>query len=252
MNNDKRNNDYRDSHLNKGEEYDEKFKDNSYRALLWDIEKKILKKIISKFFAGRIDNYLDFACGTGRVLSFIEQYSDHSIGIDVSESMLSVARNNINKSKIILGDITKDSTILNNIEFDLISAFRFFPNAQTELCVETLMIFNKMLKNEGYLVFNNHRNHHNLIINRLKRFIKYLINKKHTIIFSESEIKDLLDKCGFKIVKKYHSGVFNVIETKKVSKNSILTQIEKLCMNIPFSKYFSHNVIYVVEKCKLK
>ena len=240
--------DYRDSHLNKGIEYDEKFKDNSYRSLLWDIEKKILKKFISKYFSKPIENYLDFACGTGRVLSFMGQYSNNSIGVDVSESMLSVARDNVKESKIIFGDITKDSTILNNLEFDLISAFRSFPNAQNELCVETLMIFNKILKNEGYLVFNNHRNHHNLIINRLKRFIKFLINKKHTIIFSESEVKQLLYKCGFKIVKKYHSGVFNSNETKKVSKNSILTQIELLCMNLPFAKYFSHNVIYVCKK----
>jgi predicted TPR repeat methyltransferase len=241
-------NDYRDSHLTKGDEYDKKFKDNSYRSLLWSIEKKILKKIVSKYFSGHIQNYLDFACGTGRVLSFLEQNSNNSIGVDVSEAMLSVARNNVKRSKIVFGDITKDIKVLNNIEFELISAFRFFPNAQAELCVETLMIFNKILKDEGYLVFNNHRNHHSLMINRLKRFIKYLIKKKHTIYFSEREVKNLMNKCGFKIVKTYHSGIFNIDEKKKVSKNSLLQQIEVLCMNLPFAKYFSHNVIYVCKK----
>ena len=242
-------NDYRDSHLTKkGNEYDNKFKDSSYRSLIWDMEKIILKKIISKYLEGYFENYLDFACGTGRVLEFMEQYSNNSIGIDVSESMLSVARNNVKKSKIICGDITKDATILSNIEFDLISAFRFFSNAQDELRVETLMMFNEILKNKGYLVFNNHRSHHNLFINRLKRLIKYLIKNKHIKYFSESEVRNLIDECGFKIVKIYHSGIFNFNEKKKVRQNSLIRQFEFLCMHFPLAKYFSHDLIYVCKK----
>ncbi len=240
--------DYRNSHLKKGDEYHNKFNDNSYRSLLWVIEMKILKKIVEKYFSGHVEDYLDFACGTGRVLSFVEQYSDNSIGIDVSESMLSVARKNVKKSKIVHGDITKNFKILDDIEFDLISAFRFFPNAQAELRVETLMIFNKILKDEGYLVFNNHRNQHSLIVNRIKRFIKYFIRKKHIIYFSETEVEDLINKCEFEIVKTYHSGIFNVNEKKIVGKNSLIQRIELLCTNFSFLKHFSHNIIYVCKK----
>jgi len=97
---------YTYSHMGKAKAkyYENKEYSNiSYYSYIWRIEKDYLN-ILSKEFkknsrdSGKI-RYLDFACGTGRVISFLENYMDISIGIDISNDMLEIARKKVKKSK---------------------------------------------------------------------------------------------------------------------------------------------------------
>jgi len=78
--------DYRDSHtaLGYGEGYHETFKTHAYRRYIWKLERCILRKIVKDQFKGGIRNHLDFACGTGRVLFYMEKYCDKSTGVDIT------------------------------------------------------------------------------------------------------------------------------------------------------------------------
>src|SRR3546814_18550451 len=80
---------YRVSHLNRGIDYHQKFFGNTHRAMMWALERDVLRSIAGHAVAGRM---LDFACGTGRVIGEIADVFDYAIGVDVSESMLDVAR----------------------------------------------------------------------------------------------------------------------------------------------------------------
>jgi cyclopropane fatty-acyl-phospholipid synthase-like methyltransferase len=78
---------YRDSHTTptKGADYDENYRTRPWRRFLWPREQKALDRILAKYFAGREIDLLDFACGTGRITSFLENRVNTSTGVDVSE-----------------------------------------------------------------------------------------------------------------------------------------------------------------------
>ena len=123
---------YRESHKNKGIDYHQLFDINPRRRLIWSLEKKFISEVISQLPQSSKLTHLDFACGTGRWLNFIKQYTGCSVGVDISSSMLEVARKNNQDLEIFEGDITQ-MDILGNRKFDIITAFRFFPNAEPEL-----------------------------------------------------------------------------------------------------------------------
>ena len=125
---------------------------------VWQIERDFL----SHFYSRNESNwpqcsYLDFACGTGRVIAFMEDRVATSRGIDISPEMLDIARTKVCRSELICTDITRGEPPEGS--YDLITAFRFFLNAEPELRLRVLKALALRLKNENSrLVFNNHGN----------------------------------------------------------------------------------------------
>ena len=161
MNNNK-NEDYRDYYQSKesANEYDEvSYKEGSYGSVLWEIEREILiQHLESLRKTNNTIRYLDFACGTGRVVSALEDHVDESFGIDISPSMLDRAAQKTKRTTLTQGDITQDEKIING-KYDYITTFRFVLNANPELREEALEILSKKLKSsDSWLVFNMHTN----------------------------------------------------------------------------------------------
>jgi len=150
--------DYRDSHqsLSKPSEYDPQFFDESTTlGLFWQIEREILESILSDGTTRH--RALDFACGTGRILGWLIDRADEAVGIDVSGSMLAVARSRAPSATIIHGDLTVTPTLVKG-PFDLITAFRFFLNAQPELRRDVLRALREVMDPDGILIANFHLN----------------------------------------------------------------------------------------------
>ena len=148
--------DYRTSHLHKGDRYDDELSANAWNAYTAEHELNIIRDIIKKFFNGRVKRCMDFACGTGRLTAVLQDLAEECVGIDVSPSMLDIAKQKCKKATFSLCDLTKDNPDLG--AFDLITAFRFFGNAQDELRLAALSALHRYLAPQGYLVLNNHRN----------------------------------------------------------------------------------------------
>ena len=124
--------------------------------------------------------YLDFACGTGRIVSAIETFVDESYGIDINQSMLDRAAEKIKLTTLIQGDVTQDETLIDG-KFDLITTFRFVLNANPELRDSALKILsNNLCSNDSWLIFNMHTNKYSYA------FISYL----WYLIFGQSQDKD--------------------------------------------------------------
>lgn len=51
------------------------------------------------------ESVLDLGCGTGNFLQNLENYFDNSIGIDLSEPMINIAKQNCKKSQLFIGNI---------------------------------------------------------------------------------------------------------------------------------------------------
>ena len=69
----------------KPQEYERQYEKHSYGEILWQIEQQHLLEFVREFRQShsRID-YLDFAAGTGRVISFLEEHVDSALGIEIS------------------------------------------------------------------------------------------------------------------------------------------------------------------------
>ena len=161
--------DYRDSHRHKGADYDSTIQSSAFDAYMDKWEERHLARVLSRLFPARIPRYLDFACGTGRITRHVEARADESVGVDVSESMLAQARSKCQAARFVCADLTRSDAELG--PFDLVTAFRFFANAQDELRSAALAAVNRRLRPGGYLIVNNHRNPSSFlgVANRLAR-----------------------------------------------------------------------------------
>lgn len=238
--------DYRLSHLapEKGESYHAAFSQNPYRKMMWDFEKNILDDIRDTFFEGQEIHHLDFACGTGRVLAHIAARARVSVGVDISPSMLSVARSALDRSELIEADIT-ERDVLGERSFNLITAFRFFPNAQPSLREDALRVLIKHLDRGGCLVFNNHKNLASLRY-RLARRLK----RGGDIGMGPQEVRDLLVQGGLEIAKTYAHGFTPAGEEHSYVPIALLRRLEKLLTKCPGMRGLGENLVYVCRRAE--
>ena len=236
--------DYRTSHLRsgKGQAYHATFSDEPYRNMVWQFEKDILDRILTTFFGRTEIDHLDFACGTGRILSYLEDCTEIAVGVDLSPSMLAVARKNNESSEIIEADLTRDD-VLRQRKFNLITAFRFFPNAEAELRSEAMQVLARHLDDNGYLVFNNHKNTGSTR-NRLAR----LFGRRGYKGMSLAEAKKLLAESGLEIVRIYHLCVFPASDTRTLLPICFLRYTEGILNRIPALCNLGENLVFVCKR----
>ena len=239
---------YRESHLQtgKGKSYHAAFVDKPYRKMVWQLEKGILDDILTTFYKESEVHHFDFACGTGRILSYLENRTKNTVGVDLSPSMLEVARRNSRTAEIIEADLT-GSDVLGDRKFNLITAFRFFPNAETELRTEVMQVLSRHLDDDGYLVFNNHKNTGSTR-NRLAR----LCGRRGYRGMSTAEVKALLAENDLEIVRIYHLCVFPASEKCMLLPPLILRYIEGILARIPVLCNFGGNLVFVCKRAKVR
>jgi ubiquinone/menaquinone biosynthesis C-methylase UbiE len=211
---------------------------------MWRIEKQILDGIVSENFGQTRMRLLDFACGTGRILHHLESRASESVGIDLSPSMLEVARAKVRKSEIVEADITR-TDVLQDRQFDLVTAFRFFPNAEPELRTEAMLVLKRHLSPRGVLVFNNHKNRDSSICKLARALGRG--NPRETLMSAE-EATDLISMAGLVVAKRYHLGVIPVTEKHPVLPSAMLNTLETFFCRCPQLWRLARYHIYV---CRL-
>jgi ubiquinone/menaquinone biosynthesis C-methylase UbiE len=239
---------YKESHTYeaKGAEYEAYYQNKAWQRFLWSREQEIILKILDKYFTGRDIHLLDFACGTGRITEFLENRVKTSTGVDVSGSMLAIAREKLKRTEIIETDITAEN-VLQPRKFNLITAFRFFLNAEPELRSAAIEAIAELLDEDGYFVFNNHQNSGSPWIKlRYERHLKK--NPEGTYnVMSIDQMKILVEEAGLEIVEIYAAGFFN---PPKIPVSYRLNRtIDWAAGKFDFLTRFSENPIAV---CRLK
>ena len=243
--------------LAQGNKYDEAVL-RLFEDMLWDIEKRILLDFHHKYLKGSSKiNYLDFACGTGRILSFMHRHIENATGVDTSHSMLSCARAKT-QARLVEGNIVNDKNLLNGEEFDLITSFRLFLNLEPhnrQVILESLYPY---LKANGYLVVNNHMNRYSIL-----GIIAFLIKTFHIMppkfhappgkrriinTMSEYAFRQTLKKCGFKVVKVYRYGLLPGHGSCILMPRNILLLFERFMSKITLLNLFCKEQIYVCQK----
>jgi SAM-dependent methyltransferase len=201
---------YRNSHkyAKKGAEYEAFYQMQPWERFLWSREQKIIVHILEKYFRGRDIHLLDFACGTGRITGFMEERVKTSTGVDVSGSMLAIAKRKLNRTEIIKADITTED-VLQGRKFNLITAFRFFVNAEPALRSAAMQALAGMLSEDGYFVFNNHQSYGSPWI-KLRCLRHRQVNPQGIFnVMTIGQMRNLVECVGLEIVELYPVGFFH-------------------------------------------
>jgi SAM-dependent methyltransferase len=150
---------YRESHLGaeKARDYDADLWDRrAAKGLTWELEQRLLGRILDAL-PDRPRTAVDFACGTGRVLSFLAGRGVDVTGVDVSPDMLALARLHCPGARLVEGDVTREPGLVSE-QYDLATAFRFFLNAEPALRSDALRWLRRAVRPGGRLVANFHLN----------------------------------------------------------------------------------------------
>jgi SAM-dependent methyltransferase len=189
----------------------------SYSSWIWELQRPYVQREIEAVRRQRSRiRLLDFACGTGRVLSFVENLADESIGLDISAEMLSLAAAKCRRSTLIEGNLAENLSLVTG-SFDVVTMFRFILNAGPELSSTILGILHPMLlAGRGRLICNVHGNSRSLrrfaiATHRLRHPARSLQPAEPPPMLeqmSPRQIKDLFRKTGYRIISSYGFGLF--------------------------------------------
>lgn len=237
---------------NRAVQYDaSQYASGSYGDLVWQIEQAQLERFMQAFRATHPHiNYLDFAAGTGRVISFMENKVDTATGIEISEGMLAIGRTKVRQANLICADITAPDAPIEG-QYDLITAFRFILNAEPTLQLAAFKALAARLKDDSSrLVFNNHGN-----LLSVKAFLWPIHRLRHLNqtymaegnCMTHRQVRQLLQSVGLEIESIWGSGFLSPKVARLIGLGNV-AGLEKRLATKPALSRFATNVTYVARR----
>lgn len=225
----------------------------SYSYFIWQIQQPVLRTILNNFRlrVGRPVRLLDFACGTGRITSFVENFADVTVGVDISPAMVEVARSKAVKTKFIVGDILSDCDLLQP-SYDVITSFRFLLNAPADMRRRVLQRLREVIqKPDGLLIVNVHGNSHSIrhpvIAWKRWRLARGKIGNELELMLHEmspAEAKQLLSETGFEIIEQIGFGVMPGV-LYRTPLRGIASVIDQFAIGKSWCKNWSIDLLFV-------
>jgi len=197
------------THADAGTAYDlEQYRPGSFWDVVWALEQPVLDRVVAdqRLRTPRIE-YLDFACGTGRVLAHVEDGVDAATGVDVSAAMLARAATRVNRARLLQTDLTAPDAPLEG-RYDLITAFRFVLNAEPQLRAAALAALAARLRDgESRLVVNTHGNpcSYKGIVVPIRRALHARGGEEN--LLGVGKLERLLAGAGLEVVERQGMGV---------------------------------------------
>jgi len=238
--------DYRKSHVSpdKGSRYDALYAPGSALAFYCDnFERPYIEAQFARAQKERGGGrYLDFACGTGRILAVGAEFFDETVGIDVSEAMTTIARTKTPRAQIVEADVLTQPVDVGT--FDVVTLFRFLLRAG-ELRDDVLDWLRGVIRDDGILIVNNHRNAHSV------RGMTYRIG--HTIrpdgfeneLLTDRQVEAMLRRHGFDVVEAYGFGTVPSFRGRLLLPSRLLLALERRLSRSRRLMRFAKNRIYV-------
>ena len=146
-----------------GDEYDRSLA-NRFELAIFELERRQLQDLFRRYMASDPrTRYLDFACGTGRILAVFRDLIQSKFGVDTSAGQLEIARRKVPDATLVHGNLVTDPALLGDRQFDLITSFRLLLNLEPENRVPILRALRERLSPGGHLIVDNHMNRYSVL-----------------------------------------------------------------------------------------
>lgn len=188
----------------------------SYSTFIWNLQQPVLARLVQDLRQnGKAPvRLLDFACGTGRIISSIETLVDDAEGIDISEKMVEVARRKCRTARLGVGDIIQHPALLHG-PYDLITCFRFVLNVEPEIRRSALHRLRQVISEpNGRLIISVHGNsgslRHLAIAWKRWRLRNASPSQQGEVMLNEmssAEARELFRETGFEVVDEFGFGI---------------------------------------------
>ncbi len=246
--------DYRNQFRKEATVYD-RIVQSKHIQLIYTLEKQVLEQHFSQINAEN-KTAMDFACGSGRWTQVLEEHFSKVTGVDVSENMVSLARTKCKKADFIVTDITSGQVnpALEGRQFDVITAFRLYKNAQEPLRRAVTEALPMYLKDDGIFIFDLHLNTFSFMgilasIMRLLRFPK-LFGTSELLIrtISLGDINRLFRGSEFEVVDYYGMGILPGRSNTVLGPKKLLYGIESFFTHRKILRCLSYTILVIAKK----
>ena len=236
-------NDYRSSHIvpDCAARFDGHYTRGRGHLYWQNFEKPYLEKLFARLGQEYPGRYLDFACGTGRILQLGFPHFIESVGIDVSEVMLAEARRKVPGARLIQTDVMVNPPDVGI--FNVISLFRFILSAEQHLREGVLRWLRSVIAPDGVLVLNNHLNRWSIfgIIHRADN----VIHGRRGGPPADKDVEMLLQRCGFTVFERYGFGVIPPWRNRRYFPSTTLLYLEHLLERSKTLQNYAKDRIYL-------
>lgn len=187
--------------------YENCYESGTRDRFTWELQKPVLERVLADLRRERSSiRLLDFACGTGRILSFLEDEVDEADGLDLSPEMATRAREVCHRATVHVGHLGPGGTpAAVERDYDLVTAFRFFLNVDDAVRRQALGRLHGLLTaRRGVLVLNNHGN------TVSARHVALRLNKDPAAMhneLSDRALRSLLAEAGFRVQEVHGFGL---------------------------------------------
>jgi SAM-dependent methyltransferase len=210
----------------------------TYDSFIWELERRTLVAVVRRLAAGRPAlKYLDFACGTGRVLSAVEELVGTAHGLDISPAMVRVAARKSPRAGIRVGDLLTEPDTADR-DYDLITAFRFFLNAEPPLRLPYLRQLGSRLHDaDSRLIFNVHSNAASLdgLAGRFSKDERMWVR----------DIRKFIADAGLELVEWYGFGLMPACRQRLRHLRPLMRMLDRLATLAPWLRHLSRDLIFV-------
>ena len=227
----------------------------SYASSIWELQQPILERIIVDFRnrKERKLRLLDFACGTGRIISRVEPLVDHADGVDISENMIRLARKKCEQASLSVGDIVTQPELIQG-PYNIITCFRFILNVEAEVRGRVLRRLREAMREpDGLLLVNIHGNSQSLRHvalawrrRRLRHMPEVTRSREMLNEMSPSEARALLWDSGFKVIQQIGCGILPRAAYRTPFRK-IGVMIDRFVSDRNWCKNWSVDIIFVCE-----
>jgi SAM-dependent methyltransferase len=202
--------------------------------------------------------YLDFACGTGRIIDVFRDLIRTKVGVDTSAGQLAAARAKVPDAELVHGNVVTEPGLLGGRKFDLITSVRLLLNLEPENRVPILRALRELLTTDGYLVVDNHMNRHSILgLTALFAHKVLRVPKKPLVppgrrgiisTMSESEMREALTAAGLQVEEIHRIFVLPGHKNLQLLPTRWLVPVEAFLSRIPVANRVSKNQIYVCRR----
>lgn len=227
------------------ERYDVAYRPSGYDYMVWDWQRPHVRRLLESVLKrnGRL-KYLDFACGTGRIISAVEDLATEAVGIDISPLMLGLAAQRA-LSPLVSGDVLAEPAIVDR-DFDVITAFRFFLNTEPAMRLAVMRdLAHRLRDDSALLIFNIHGSRRSVLA--LTSFYRQLRGWPPLGVMSPGEVRALVAACGLEIVSVSAWGVLpRRLYRSRLGR--VIGRVDRMASGLPAVASIGQDLIFVCRR----